>query len=283
MADGEGFSGAITLDYASPPDDLRPYLSTFYEFRADVAVYRDTDKADRAQFRFMLAGVGGYRFADGSDQPGPDIQIVGPTTGPTDVHVTGPVHIFGVGLLPAGWGTLLDFEASMLVNRVVDATDLFGSSLRKTADALRAATTLDEKVVIASDLARALIGRGGTPAFTFTRIVDQWLASAPMPDLDDLVTATGLSRRQVERKCKSYYGSPPKLLARKYRALKAAIAIARGEADVADVIAESFYDQSHFIREIKQFTGVTPSHLVDDLPELATLTLKRSAYEATAL
>ncbi|PZR61173.1 MAG: AraC family transcriptional regulator, partial [Stutzerimonas stutzeri] len=37
----------------------------------------------------------------------------------------------------------------------------------------------------------------------------------------------------------------------------------------------SFYDQSHFIREIKHFTGVTPKRIQDDLPTLAKLTLKR--------
>ena len=35
---------------------------------------------------------------------------------------------------------------------------------------------------------------------------------------------TGLSLRQVQRGCKWYFGSPPKMLARKYRALRAAVA-----------------------------------------------------------
>ncbi len=277
MGDTVQPTGAVTLDYAMPPEDLRAHLSVFYEFRADVPVFEDVDKADLAQFRVTLAGEGEYRFADGHVQRVPKIQIVGPTTGPTHISMRGPVHSIGVGLLPAGWGTLLDFEASLLVNRVVDATELFGDDVRGAPEALAACATFDERVMLGSALARKLIVRGRSTAFDFTRVVDDWLAS-PHPEVDDLVRATGLSRRQVERRCNAYYGSPPKLLARKYRALKATIAMARGQSN-ADALSDGgFYDQSHFIREIKAFTGVTPTRIHDDLPTLATLTLKRSAF-----
>lgn len=276
MAENRAYSGAVTLDYAAPPEDLREHLSVFYEFRADLPVFEDTDKADFAQFRFLLEGSGTYRFVDGREQPAPAIQIVGATTGPTHVRVEGPVHMIGVGILPAGWPALLDFEASLLVNRVIDATELFGDALAGVADALRAATTIEQKVQIGSALARDLMARGNSAAFDFTRLVDDWLESSPMPSIADLVATTGLSRRQLERRCNAYYGSPPKQLARKYRALKATIALARGDAEATTLLAEGFYDQSHFIREIKAFTGVTPKTITEDLPTLAALTLKRS-------
>jgi AraC-like DNA-binding protein len=268
---------AITLDYATPPVALRKHLSVFYEFRADIPVFEDVERADLAQVRFILSGTNGwYRFADGSQQVAPLIQIIGPTTGPTIAHIDGPVHLFGAGLLPSGWGAMLDFEASLLVNRVIDATELFGKGLYQTLRALQHTTTLDEKVAIGSQIGLQLIARGNSAAFDFARIVDDWLADSPSPEVDVLVAATGLSRRQVERKCKACYGLPPKMLARKYRALKAAITLAKHDGDVQDLLADGFYDQSHFIREIKHFTGVTPKEIAKDLPTLATLTLKRT-------
>lgn len=268
---------SVTLDYATPEEALRGHLSVFYEFRADVPVFEDVERADLAQVRFLLSGSDAwYRFADGTQQNAPAIQILGPTTGPTISHATGPVHMFGAGLLPSGWGAMLDFEASLLVNRVIDATELFGKGLYKSLDAMRATTTIDEKVAIGSAIAHLLIARGHSAAFDFARIVDDWLADSPSPDVNVLIAATGLSRRQVERNCKAIYGSPPKLLARKYRALKAAIALAKHEAGVEELVDHGFYDQSHMIREIKHFTGVTPKTIAEDLPTLATLTLKRT-------
>jgi AraC-like DNA-binding protein len=267
---------SVSLDYAAPAPELREYLSVFYEFRADLPLFEDAERADLAQIRFMLKGKGVYRFADGHEQPAPTIAIVGPTTGQTNVRVEGPMHLFGAGLLPAGWGALMGVEASSLVNRAIDATHLFGADLNDVLEELRSAPTLEAKVVIGNRVTHQLAKRVDETPLWFTRVVDEWLTSSMSPDIADLVTKVGLSRRQVERQCKRLYGTPPKLLARKYRALRAAITLARGEALMSDLIGENFYDQSHFIREIKAFTGVTPSRFQDDLPTLARLTLKRA-------
>lgn len=270
--------GSVTLDYAAPEAALKDYISVFYLFRADVPHFADDERADLAQFRFLLSGRGTYRFADGHVQAGPSIQVVGPTTGCTHLEIDGPVEVFGVGILPAGWGAMIPTEASALVNRVIDATELFGRELTEIADRLRAAPTLDDKVAIGQALIRDLVARGGEQPRWFTRTVDAWLAESPNPDVDELVGRTGLSRRQVERYCKRLYGAPPKLLARKYRALRAAIVLARGQASTADLLDHGFYDQSHCIREIKRFTGITPSRIREDLPHLTRLTLRRTSF-----
>ena len=264
----------IQLNYAAPDGDLRDYLSVFYEFDAPVPVFEDVERADFAQIRFMLSGEGHYTFADGHEASSAPITIVGPTTGNTRIRATGPVRIFGAGLLPAGWGVLMGFEASTLVNRAIDATQLFGAPLEAALADLRAADGLEAKVAIGNRVMRALARHVEETPIAFTRIVDQWLESGLSPDVQDLVDAVGLSRRQVERQCKRLYGVPPKLLSRKYRAIRAATKLARGEVQMADLIGDNFYDQSHFIREIKQFTGLTPKKFSEDLPTLAKLTVK---------
>lgn len=269
----------ITLDYRLPDEALRDHISLFYEFKADVPLFEDDERADLAQVRFLLAGEGVYTFADGYSTPAPRIQIVGPTTGPTRSRVTGPVHVFGCGVLPAGWARLIDVDASLLVNRVVDAGEMFGQAARDAYDALLAADDLDHRVRIGHRLAEGLAARGAAASTEFTQLVDGWLASSPSPDVEDLVRASGVTRRQVERNCKRYYGAPPKVLARKYRALRAAIALAKGESNSEALLAEGFYDQSHLIREIKAFTGVTPKKFTEDLPTLAQLTMKRTEIE----
>ncbi|KAJ8137471.1 hypothetical protein OY671_009316, partial [Metschnikowia pulcherrima] len=93
-----------------------------------------------------------------------------------------------------------------------------------------------------------------------------------------------LSRRQIERKCNISYGAPPKVLARKYRASRAAVAMRGGEEGVADAIDRGFYDQSHMIREVKHFTGLTPRQIRADPGSLSQLTiLHRSASGGVGL
>ena len=69
------------------------------------------------------------------------------------------------------------------------------------------------------------------------------------------------------------------MLARKYRALRAAVAITHGDADLDDLLVDGFYDQSHVIREIKYFTGMTPRVFAEHPTELNREIAKRIALE----
>lgn len=269
----------IQLDYAVPAADLSEYVTLFYDFRANVPLFEDTERADHAQFRFRLSpGGSDYCFPDGTLQQAAATHIVGPTSGAMRTRCEGPVMVFGMGLTPSGWAALVGVDASSMLNRVIDASGLFGAPrLRAAASALRLAANMADRVAVAEDLLRALIGGGDRGAAAFVRKVDTWLAGSPSPDMEELVVATDLSRRQVERKCKALYGAPPKLLARKYRALRAAVALVTDSESVDDLIARGFYDQSHLIREVKQFTGHTPRQIKAEPSLLSQLTIERRA------
>jgi AraC-like DNA-binding protein len=239
-----------------------------------MPVFEDTERADHAQIRFRLNTRGAeYRFPDGSVQQAEGVHILGPTTGPVKVRAEGPVRVFGAGITPAGWSALIGAQASTMINRVFDAGALFGAALDGAIKQLAAGSDVAEMARIATPLLSGLISRHDGDALDFVRAVDAWLANEDSPDLDVLTAATGLSRRQVERKCNALYGAPPKLLARKYRALRAAVALASGRTSLDEVIDRGFYDQSHLIREIKQFTGLTPRQIAADPPLLARLTI----------
>jgi AraC-like DNA-binding protein len=267
----------IQLDYAVPAADLAEYITLFYHFRADVPMFEDTERADHAQIRFRLSpGASDYTFPDGTQQDATEIHVVGPTSGAMGVRCVGPVWVLGMGVTATGWAALIGNDASSMLNRVIDATDLFGAPrLRAAANALRAAPDIPARVAIGEQLIRELLRGCDRSATTFVRHVDTWLAGSPSPDMEDLVTATKLSRRQVERKCKALYGAPPKLLARKYRALRAAVALVSESQSVDDLIARGFYDQSHLIREVKQFTGHTPRQIKAEPSLLSQLTISQ--------
>ena len=269
----------IELDYAVPAADLLDYITVIYSFRADVPAFDDCERADHAQLRFRLTSGGAtYRFHDGSVQSPPDLHIVGPTSGPTQVSVIGPVRVVGMGVTAAGWAAMIGSEASLVLNRAIDAAQVFGAArLRMVADRLRAAPDIAAEAAIIETLIRQLVHEGDSSACAFVRQVDDWLAASPSPEMPDLIATTGLSRRQIERKCNAMYGAPPTLLARKYRALRAVVALS-ADAEVDDVIARGFYDQSHLIREVKQFTGLTPRQIRAEPSILQQLTIsQRSA------
>ncbi len=264
----------IELDYRVPPEDLQSFVTLFYHFRADVPMFEDVERADHAQMRFRLSGgIASYTFPDGSRQDAGPTHVIGPTSGAMRTQAEGPVEVIGLGIQPAGWAAMLGIEASAMLNRVLDGESLFGAPAATAMMAMRVAKGTDAKVAVAESFVRALIAGNDSRSLDFARRIDAWLADSVSPDLDDLAASTGMSRRQVERRCNALYGAPPKVLARKYRALRAAVALASGSATLDELLCEGFYDQSHLIREMKQFTGLTPKQMRTEPTQLAKLTI----------
>ncbi|GAA4770138.1 helix-turn-helix domain-containing protein [Stakelama sediminis] len=263
----------LQLEYHLPSDDLTGHVTVFYHFNAQLPRFDDTERADHAQLRFRLtAGGGTYRFPDGTTQDAGDIHIIGPTSGAVQVSAPGPVELIGCGITPVGWAAMIGSDASAMLNRVLDGESLFGPLARQTLQALKSVESFGEKVVILEDMIRR-IEVAKPRDLDFARVVDDWLAGTTSPEIDVLVEATSLSPRQLERRCKALYGLPPKMLARKYRALRAAVAMMTHGDTPGDAVERGFYDQSHLIREVKHFTGLTPGKIRESPGLLAQLTI----------
>lgn len=267
----------IGLRYIEPAPALRELISSYYLFWADLPKVTDVIRADLPQLRFMLCGTGHYEFANGLSRRTPETTLIGPTMGASRFTVQGPLLVFGIALLPAGWAALVRDDASAHADRLEDAATLFGPMLAGGLDAMRNAPAAEAMVAIADALMGTLVEDAVEGPLWFTRMTDSWLTGAPSPEVDTLVATAGMSARQIERLARRIYGAPPKLLARKYRALRAASALGSANLSWQEVAGDSFYDQSHFIREVKHFTGLTPRQFQRDLPPVMRLSLGRRA------
>ncbi|RYD41969.1 MAG: AraC family transcriptional regulator [Sphingomonadales bacterium] len=254
-------SAPFELHYFPPDPDLAEMVSSFYFARINMPHFDEYERADRPQFRFVTNANGEYIFADGNASIVCRANIVGPTSGRVRAINRGPAQLFGFGMLPAGWGALMGDEADKLTDRAMDAADLFGPWMDEVAAALEKAATVEEKLIIGNNFAREVLKRNEPAPMWFIRTVDGWLTASPSPQVPELVEATGMSIRSVERMTKHYYGLSPRMLARKYRAVRAASALARGAGLDSAQLGDAFYDQSHLIREIKRFAGATPGQL----------------------
>lgn len=258
-----GVNGDVPFDlqYFPPDPDLSELVSSFYFARVNMPRFDEYERADRPQFRFLTAADGEYIFASGHRVPVCRANIVGPTSGPVRAISHCPTQMFGFGMLPAGWAALMGDDSEKLTDRAIDAADIFGPWIDEVAMALENAADVAERLVIGNNFAREVLARNEPASLWFIRTVDAWLTASPSPQVPDLVGATGMSIRSVERMTKRYYGLSPRMLARKYRAVRAASALARGEALDDTQLSDGFYDQSHLIREVKQFAGATPGQL----------------------
>ncbi|HEX7781700.1 MAG TPA: AraC family transcriptional regulator [Sphingobium sp.] len=270
-------AGLTELTYFPPPATLRDSFGPAYLFTADHPVISDITRADFPQLRFMLKGMGDYHFHDGSSARTPECCLLGPTLGATRMIVDGPLQAFGVSILPVGWMGLGLQDADKLADSVADMTAIFGPETEALLTRFR---VLDDPAQAADMLwlfLEALLKPVPPSVGAFVTLCDAWLAGESSPRVETLVEATGLSARQAARLANRLYGAPPKYLARKFRALRCAAELGLDHQGWMEMVEDSFYDQSHFIREIKHFIGFTPHQLKTDPSPVARLTLQRRA------
>jgi AraC-like DNA-binding protein len=266
----------ISIRYFSPARALRPYLSSYYWFESNHPVFSDMMRAELPQIRIITSGSAQSHFSTGLVRASATAQLQGPTTGPVRFTAAGNLHLFGVGLLPHGWAAFIGEPADRLADDLADLEAFLGPSVDDFATDILAAPDDSARGAAADRFFLAHLANAHAAPRWFTRLTDNWLTGAVSPDVDALVKASGMSARSVERMAKRIYGASPKLMARKYRALGAAVRIGTGEATGwHDFCDTGFYDQAHFIREFKQFTGLTPKRFQNEAAAVTRLTIAR--------
>lgn len=86
--------------------------------------------------------------------------------------------------------------------------------------------------------------------------------------LAELSTFTGYSERYLNKKIHEDFGMNPKSLIRFVRFQKAVsnlIGTINCINEIDTALESGYYDQSHFIKEFKQFSGLTPINYIDNL------------------
>ncbi|MFJ1928113.1 MULTISPECIES: helix-turn-helix domain-containing protein [unclassified Streptomyces] len=186
--------------------------------------------------------------------------VVGLTPGV--LRVSGPeserCRCLQIRLSPVVAGAVLGASAE-LVGSVASLADVWGRDAGRTEDRLRAATSWDERFAIAADvLGRRLDARpphDPEVAAAWSRM----LTGRGRVRVDDLASEVGWSRERLWSRFRSQVGLAPKPAARLVRFDHAAHLLAAGEAAATVAAATGYADQSHLHREVRAFTGVTPT------------------------
>ncbi|MBO9713409.1 helix-turn-helix domain-containing protein [Sphingomonas sp.] len=255
--------------------ELLPLVESFYLFRHPGHEIDGVDRVDIGQVRFMLRGSGHRVFPDGHRETSLAVMVNGPCGAAAAYHIDGPFECFGVSLRALGWKSLIGIPANKVSNCILDAREVFGAEVTDLLEQLRA---LDSLEAMAAVVVPFLLARR-TPVprnhVALVLAVREWAASGE-PGIEGLYARAGMSERQAARLCNEYFGGPPKHLERKFRAIRAAMVIYQG-GDPKDAAAP-FADQPHMIKEIKHFTGHTPTTLKEGIDPVLAVTLDNETF-----
>jgi len=168
------------------------------------------------------------------------------------------VGFFGVRLFPHAVNQLLNISADEVVNDVFNFSDLFKQEGADLADQVYSAIDAPERIARVSYYLTKKASQHKIDPLKY--FVDQVSRSAGSADIQAIQQESGLSVKQFERRFKAIAGFPPKYFARisRFQAVKDHYALGRVSSMTNLAYSCNYYDQSHFNREFKEFSGVQP-------------------------
>ena len=176
--------------------------------------------------------------------------------------------IFGAYLYPFAIPALLGHSAAALSDQMPDLHSLLGQAGKDLEEQIMLAKGNQQRVDILSGflLNRLLKKRLADPAIFSS--ISYIIQTRGTMDVAQLASQYYLSTRQFERNFKQFAGFSPKLYSRIIR-FQSAIAQYGHSGKSLTAIAYDcgYYDQSHFIHDFKEFSGLHPRHYFGGMTE----------------
>lgn len=253
---------SVRARFFAPPAELAHYFTSFYLAEIEVPpghVVVDHLHPEWANLRFSSGGALHARNAQGMGIADCHFAVTGPSGHAVRFEV-GSCRIWGIGLLPLGWTKFVGASAASLADTVLDG---HGHPVFAPF----------------APLGGSLFGARPDPEAEWARIADHFqtlLQKAPPDDprvqaihaalVDPAVSTTaemaqriGASTRTVERICRHSFGFTPKVLLRRQRFMRS---LAQFMLDPSlkwiGALDGHYHDQAQFVREFRQFMGMTP-------------------------
>ncbi len=212
-------------------------------------------------------------FDDGSSLLQPRSFVFGQINKFIEIAPTGVSGIISARFFPDGLTPFLNRPVAELENKATSLIDLFGEKGKLLEESVVNATTNEIRIkLIEQFLLDCLAAPAVVDAIT-KACVEVIVHSQGQLDMTELAGKMNINRRNMERRFTSVIGMSPKQLARVVR-LQATMKMLEQKnfTSLTSLAYENgYYDQAHFIKDFKDFTGMSPKSFYGDNLKFAAL------------
>jgi AraC-like DNA-binding protein len=201
---------------------------------------------------------GAFTEADG--RAAPRAHLAGALQARADMMAHGPFRLIGVYLWPWSTEVLFGQAAEACIGRFMDLRTLAPDLAQLCSTWPECDADVEHSLATLTFGLRRLVDPSRVPAEAMQHVVHEMLGVQVERSIDDHAVHCGLARRQFERRFKECTGFPPALFQRIARFQRTYRMLEDGTAtSLTDIaLAGGYFDQSHFIREFKRFSGLNP-------------------------
>jgi len=248
-----------------PPENLRAFVKCFYlcEYDTDVVVH---DKAFATGSMEIMFNLGDGSFQTGRDgvfKATPKIELWGQIINPLEFRSFGRNKMLGIRFHPHTASVVLGDPIDVFNDQVSDFATVAGSAAQVLREQLLNAPTLIKQIeLLESFLLRKLttFQKKNTKFDVVNHVIAEMRREDFCDDIQDVAFKYGISSRYLQKLFLEFTGLTPKLFNKITRFQKSLALTNNNDQSLTWTAYQSgYFDQSHFIRDFKFFTGVSPS------------------------
>jgi AraC-like DNA-binding protein len=197
--------------------------------------------------------------------------VSGQALGNYTLHLNGKIGVVGVAFKPAAFYQFYGVPMYELTDERIRFSEICSESCQKLHDSIGAEMDNLKKIEILERYLLRILERPKYGEEAIMVSANEIFDSKGQTNISELLDKVPMSRRNFERKFLEEVGVSPKTYA-KLRRFGYTCSLMAGNRDVnlMDVLHEGgYYDQSHFIKDFKYFSGRTPRKYAKTNIELA--------------
>lgn len=246
-----------------PCRELQAFVKCFWSLEDDGSSKRQRQRVVPDGCMEMIFHFGDhYRqyFSNGSSYIQPRSFVYGQITHYLEIEPTGVTGIIAARFLPEGLQPLLPVPVTSLQDRAIELSDLFGEEAIQLEQALRASDNMPQRIRLIESFLLSKQAQPISADNVIASCVEVIMRAQGKIGIADLADQMHTNRRQLEHRFASTVGMSPKRMARAVRLQATLRMLAQKKFNsLTDLAYESgYYDQAHFIRDFKEFTGTSP-------------------------
>ena len=248
-----------------PDARLQRYVKCYYIYESDTdRSFEDTVFPSGCIEMIFNLGTGNWQTAvDNSFVTTPAIELWGQIVRPLSIRSIGRNTMLGVRFFPHTAAAFLNEKVDLLNNQVIDLCEVSGDAVRVLHLKLLETGTWDEKIgLVEGYLLQRLTA--SERKFGKIAVVGDVMYEMGRKDffdnIDNIAARYGITSRYLQKIFLQYTGLTPKLYSKINRFQNSLRLITKKNASFTSIAYDcGYFDQSHFIKEFKSFTGLTPS------------------------
>lgn len=197
----------------------------------------------------------------------PREMVLGQITKPFFVEPTGYVNSFAVRFYPYGFANFVSIPIKKLANKETPLKSLFGEKTsQELGQKIKRATDTKKRIKIVETFLLNRLKDKATIDNIVKSTIDTMLLTKGSTPINSILKNDLSKRRQIERKFFKKVGISPKKLGKVIRLQAVLKMLLNRQAESLTKLAydNEYYDQAHFTKDFKEFTGTTPKEFLQD-------------------